>query len=175
MNSDPNILSGRMFPDFSHPALVVDAEDTANDADQLLGQTTNSVTFAEVIKSVGEFYGTIEEQTSSRSFPHLGKSGLMVRGEFWTLNTLEWPSDAADCSVCSLSEILETWEDWGQRHPGATYQEWLDYISKFYLSANACLGIKRRAEMRGRKLPQQLQDALRAVVINGHHETKQIT
>jgi hypothetical protein len=61
-----------------------------------------------------------------------------------TLSTSEWPSDAA---VCSLSDILET----GALPP------------RFFLSAKACAGILRRAEKRGKKLPEQLQAALSAV------------
>jgi hypothetical protein len=63
---------------------------------------------------------------------------------FWTLNTSEWPSDAA---VCSLSDVLET---------GAVPQ-------RFFLSATACKGILRRAEKRGKQLPQQLERALQTV------------
>jgi hypothetical protein len=61
--------------------------------------------------------------------------------ECLTLNTLEWPSDAA---VCSLSDVLET---------GAVPQ-------RYFLSATACRGILRRAEKRGKQLPQSLQAAL---------------
>ena len=73
-----------------------------------------------------------------------GKSGMGSPIESWTLNTSEWPSDAA---VCSLSDTLETG----------------DVPQRFYLSATACRGILRRAEKRGKKLPEQLQHALEAV------------
>jgi hypothetical protein len=63
---------------------------------------------------------------------------------FLTLNTSEFPSDAA---VCSLSDILETG----------------DVPQRFFLSATACRGILRRAEKRGKKLPPQLAHALKAV------------
>jgi hypothetical protein len=63
---------------------------------------------------------------------------------FWTLNTSEWPSDAA---VCSLSQTLEV---------GNVPQ-------RFFLSPTACKGILRRAEKRGKELPQALVVALRAV------------
>jgi len=62
-------------------------------------------------------------------------------GEALTLNTSEWPSDAA---VCSLSDTLEA---------GSVPQ-------RFFLSAKACQGILRRAEKRGKKLPPQLHKAL---------------
>jgi hypothetical protein len=62
----------------------------------------------------------------------------------WTLNGSEWPSAAA---VCSLSDVLET---------GPLPQ-------RFYLSQKACAGILRRAEKRGKELPQMLREALEAV------------
>jgi hypothetical protein len=64
--------------------------------------------------------------------------------EFWTLSTSEWPNDAA---VCSLSDILET---------GTVPQ-------RFFLSDTACRGILRRADKRGKELPQALQAALEQV------------
>jgi hypothetical protein len=59
-------------------------------------------------------------------------------------NGLEWPNDAA---VCLLSQVLET---------GSIPQQ-------YFLSAKACAGILRRAEKRGKKLPEPLKAALRAV------------
>ena len=71
-------------------------------------------------------------------------SGMGSPTEFLTLNTSEWPSDAA---VCSLSDVLET---------GAVPQ-------RYFLSATACKGILRRADKRGKKLPEPLERALRQV------------
>ena len=63
---------------------------------------------------------------------------------FSTLNTSEWPNDAV---VCSLSQVLET-----------------DSVpQRFYLSPKACAGILRRAEKRGKTLPEPLETALRSV------------
>jgi len=73
-----------------------------------------------------------------------GKSGMGSPTECWTLNTSEWPSDAA---VCLLSDTLETG----------------DVPQRFFLSAKACQGILRRAEKRGKKLPPQLHKALHSV------------
>jgi len=61
-----------------------------------------------------------------------------------TLNSLEWPSAAA---VCLLSDTLEIG----------------DVPHRFFLSATACKGILRRAEKRGKPLPQRLREALQAV------------
>ena len=71
-------------------------------------------------------------------------SGMGGPTESWTLSTSEWPSDAV---VCSLSDVLEA---------GSVPQ-------RFYLSATACRGILRRAEKRGKVLPEALAAALRAV------------
>jgi len=61
--------------------------------------------------------------------------------EYWTLSTSEYPKDGV---ACSLSDILETG----------------DVPQRYYLSAKACRGILRRAERRGRKLPEHLAAAL---------------
>ena len=74
--------------------------------------------------------------------------GHGLHGGFSTLNISEWPNDAA---VCSLSQILET---------GPIPQ-------RFFLSAKACQGILRRAEKRGKELPEQLARALKAVADSG--------
>jgi hypothetical protein len=79
--------------------------------------------------------------------PSSGRWGTWGMGgltESWTLSGSEWPKDAA---VCSLSQTLET---------GPLPQ-------RFYLSQKACAGILRRAEKRGKELPQLLSEALRAV------------
>jgi hypothetical protein len=60
-------------------------------------------------------------------------------------NTLAWPNDAA---VCSLSQVLET---------GLIPQ-------RFFLSSTECAGILRRAEKRGKKLPEPLRLALEQAV-----------
>ena len=72
-------------------------------------------------------------------------SGTGTHTECWTLNTSEWPNAAV---VCSLSDTLET---------GVVPQ-------RFFLSAKACAGILRRAEKRGKELPEALEAALAAVV-----------
>jgi hypothetical protein len=61
-------------------------------------------------------------------------------GVSWTLNTGECPSAAA---VSSLSQILE-----------------LDVQGKYFLSRKAGQGILRRAETRGKILPEMLKRAI---------------
>lgn len=80
-----------------------------------------------------------------------GNSGMGGPTECLTLNTSEHAASLglfhnAD-AVCSLSDILET---------GAVPQ-------RFYLTAKACLGILRRADKRGKALPEVLSAALKAV------------
>ena len=48
-------------------------------------------------------------------------------------------------------------------HPGLSSVLESEVPARFYLSAKACQGILRRAEKRGRKLPERLQSALSAV------------
>ncbi len=68
------------------------------------------------------------------------KSGTASAGEWSTLDTSEFPSDAVECS---LSDVLET-----------TVSE------RYALSARAAKGILRRANARGKKLPRPLEAAL---------------
>ena len=75
-------------------------------------------------------------------------AGMGSPTESWTLNTSEWHNAAA---VCSLSDILETG----------------DVPALYCLSAKACAGIIRRAEKRGKTLPEPLMQALVAVVERG--------
>jgi hypothetical protein len=62
-----------------------------------------------------------------------------------TLSTSEYPNAAV---VSLLSDVLETGK----------------LLPKFYLSGKACSGILRRAEKRGKKLPDLLQAALETTV-----------
>ena len=70
--------------------------------------------------------------------------GHGLRGAFSTPNGSEWRSGAV---ACSLSSILET----------------ASIPQRYYLSQTACAGILRRAEKRGKLLPQSLREALEAV------------
>jgi hypothetical protein len=66
----------------------------------------------------------------------------LQRGEFWMLNTGEFPSAGGGSS--SLASVLET-----------------GYIpAKYYLSRKACDGILNRARKRGKQLPPMLEEAL---------------
>jgi hypothetical protein len=74
---------------------------------------------------------------SSRAY---GNAGLLSDGGFWTADISESPKDAAECS---LSAVLQT------------------HVSpRYFLSPKAAAGILRRAEKRGRELPEPLRSAL---------------
>lgn len=76
--------------------------------------------------------------------PSLGRwsnSGMACVGECWTLNTSESHKGEEESL---LSDILETGE----------------IPQRFFLSKKACEGILRRAEKRGKELPEQLEMAL---------------
>ncbi len=87
------------------------------------------------------YYPPTEGQTLPSSFGGWSNAGMAWPGGYLTLSTSELPNDAA---VCSLSQVLEA-----------------DAPPKYYLSAKACAGILRRAEKRGKELPEQLHRALR--------------
>ena len=78
------------------------------------------------------------------SWPDFQNSGTAMLTGLLTLNTLEFRSGAV---ASSLSDVLET---------GPVPR-------RYYLSATACKGILRRAEKRGKELPDQLKQALLAV------------
>lgn len=97
------------------------------------------------------FSAQIKGMTSGRSSAKLMKSGILSRGECWTLNTCEWTDSLVpflkEDGVSSLSDILV---------------ETGDIPHRYYLSPTACRGILRRAASRGRELPEVLRQALEA-------------
>jgi len=94
-------------------------------------------------KMYPDFFRARRDEILPSSFEGWKNSGMWGHGKLLTVNTSEWPKDAA---VCSLSDILEPEVD-----------------KKYYLSAKACKGILRRAEKRGKELPPMLEIALREV------------
>jgi len=85
----------------------------------------------------------IRAKTSLLHSRRLPNAGMVWRGECWTANISECPNDAVESS---LSDILER-----RVHP------------KYSLSPKAARGILRRAEKRGKKLPERLAEALESV------------
>ena len=94
----------------------------------------------------------MEDGTLVPSSGSWANSGMGSPTGFWTLSTSEFNHTLApslsDDGVCSLSDILED--------SGSVPQ-------RYFLSAKACAGILRRAEKRGKALPEHLARALRAV------------
>ena len=84
-----------------------------------------------------------EGTTSLPSSTKWKSAGIRARGVSWTLNMPEWHSDAV---ACLLSDTLETTGD---------------HLARYCLSQRACAGILRRADKRGKKLPELLDQALR--------------
>jgi hypothetical protein len=71
-------------------------------------------------------------------------AGLVKQdGGYSTASISVWPKDG---NACSLSQILEA-----------------NPLTKYSLSPRACQGILRRAEKRGKELPEMLQKALERV------------
>ena len=94
-------------------------------------------------------FQAIQDTTLLSSSMKWSKGGVLnlSRGEYWTVNSLEFPKDAEESS---LSQILEE-----------------NVHQKYCLSAKAAQGILRRAEKRGKQLPVPLQESLEHVAANG--------
>ena len=93
-------------------------------------------------------YPTEDGETSESQETHRGGTSACL-GECWTCSMSEWTAFPErfhkDEGVSSLSDILVV----GNVPP------------RYYLSSLACAGIIRRAELRGKELPQILKDALK--------------
>ena len=88
-----------------------------------------------------DFYPSIQDATSDESSVTWQNSGSLVSPtQFWTRNSSA-SRNAAD--ACSLSRVLEDAPS-----------------SRYSLSAKAAAGILRRAERRGKELPEALRYAL---------------
>ena len=88
----------------------------------------------------------MEGETLPSSFNGWQSAGMAWDGECLTVRALDLPSDA---SVCLLSQVLETEVD-----------------ARYFLSPKACAGILRRAEARGKVIPEPLRSALWVVTID---------
>ena len=86
------------------------------------------------------YFQATEDEILPPSFEGFQNSGICRAGECWTLSFSESHSAAGESF---LWQVLETAP-----------------APKYYLSARACAGILRRAEKRGRELPENLKDAL---------------
>ena len=111
------------------------------------------------------------EKTSARCSK---RSALSKKAEFLFLDLraangnppdASWEMDTASLGECTTLNIGE--------FPNVAKESTLSQIlqanapEKYYLSAKACSGILRRAEKRGKELPEMLKEALEEVVTLG--------
>lgn len=87
------------------------------------------------------------------SFNGWRSAGMAWGGECLTVKASDLPSDAKECL---LSEVLEPHTD-----------------ARYYLSPKACAGILRRADARGKVIPEPLRSALWAVTVEETGKPKQ--
>ena len=101
--------------------------------------------------SPGDGLKSLTTDGGMRELSQATKAHTASHGECLTLSISEWTAldgrSPRDEGVCSLSDILETG----------------DVPQRYFLSPTACRGILRRAEKRGKELPQLLAHALKAV------------
>jgi len=150
-NAEPQTLSQLMLFAAGSRARMSVLPDAAQDwLESDPGYGSSSIAFLERLSRAGlssrmspACYRLTVDGTLPRSFEGWQTSGIARAGECWTLNTSDWPSDAA---VCSLSQVLET-----------------DVVPRYFLSAKAARGILCRAAKRGRELPEVLRAALVAL------------
>jgi hypothetical protein len=91
-----------------------------------------------------DFYQATADAISESSSLRWPTQGIATSsGGFWIRSSSESPNVAVDCS---LQQVLEDTVD-----------------DRYLLSEKACAGILRRAERRGRTLPDPLREALLAV------------
>ena len=144
MRSLPSGFSLKTFLDSCPPALAEDA--TACEANSnLFPDHTEAATLPRFLeRSPDSFLKSPPKAgvtVASVAAPNARPAGVCL-----TLNTTEWHSGAA---ACSLSQVLET----GEIPP------------VYFLNQIACQGILRRARENGRKLPDQLREALERIVL----------
>src|SRR5262245_22418806 len=96
--------------------------------------------------SLARLRASLEDPISSPSSVSWTASGLLEGGQLLTLDTSDWPSGGPEFSACSLREVLEP-----APHP------------RYFLSPRACQGVLRRAEKRGKVIPPELAELLKAV------------
>lgn len=120
----------------------------ANDQDSSSRQPESLTLFSGTeagfsLRMFPDYFPHKAEEISESFSRRFGNSGFWTEpGECWTVDTSECPSDGGVSS--SLPDVLEA-----------------DVAPRFYLSQRAAAGILRRAERRGKALPEHLESALR--------------
>lgn len=95
--------------------------------------------------------GHIAEQSSA--------TASLLRGDLWTLNTSEYLNVGRE-SASWLTTGDTTQRTYYYRESRLSEILQTDASEKYYLSAKACEGILRRADKRGKELPEVLKTAL---------------
>lgn len=95
--------------------------------------------------------GGIRVQSKGYQRPTMSHGGCLM------LSTSESHSSAG---VSLLSDVLLRWGDPWVATNFATEGDFQTWLRRYYLSAVACRGILRRAERRGKKLPDMLRRIL---------------
>lgn len=95
--------------------------------------------------------GRIAEQSSAMA--------SLLRGDLWTLNTSEY-LNVESVSPSWLTTGGQTQRTYYYRESRLSEILQTDASEKYYLSAKACEGILRRADKRGKELPEVLKTAL---------------
>ena len=95
-------------------------------------------------KTSQEYLAANLDEISQQSSVRWRSAGRVTsRGEFLTLDMPDWHNDASECFL---------WEILVENAP-----------DRYYLTPKACAGILRRAEKRGKTLPERLREALESV------------
>ncbi len=156
-----------MFSAEEHPANPSATPDSAKD---WMTRVVNSCSpFVPLLHGIGPascfgrtspaYCHQTEDGTLVPSSGSWASSGMGSPTEFLTLSLCEWTATGvpshSDGSVCSLSDVLETGE----------------VPQRYFLSAKACAVILRRAELRGRALPEALRLALTQAATTGKTPT----
>lgn len=113
--------------------------------------------FVESKKVVFQFLNLTTE--SGRIAEQSSATASLLRGDLWTLNTSEY-LNAAKGSPLSWITGVTTQRTYYYRESRLSEILQTDASEKYYLSARACEGILRRADKRGKELPEVLKTAL---------------
>jgi len=95
------------------------------------------------------YFPAITDEIWQQSSTRWLNAGIASLGGCLMLNTLEYPNEGKESS---LSEVLETTGE---------------HLKKYSLSPKAAVGILRRANKRGKSLPEKLQRALESLANQG--------
>ena len=111
-----------------------------------LRRAVTSILSGSYSRTSPDYYPLTEEGVSlpsSMRWQSCGLGGAQLGG-FWMQASSDWPKDAG---VCSLSSTLETGDE----------------LAKHCLSPKACEGILRRVRLKGKSLPEPMEEVLQLV------------